>query len=55
LRLLVGTSAYGQLKPGPGTLDTLPRRGVHVEVLPTADAVERYRELDPEKTAAGCT
>jgi hypothetical protein len=48
----VGTGAYGRLKPDPGTLETLRRRGVRVEVLPTADAVERYRALDPEKTAA---
>jgi hypothetical protein len=51
-RLLVGTGAYGQLKPDPGTLETLRRRGVEVEVLPTADAVERYGELDPRTTAA---
>lgn len=50
--LLVGAGAYGQLKPDPGTLEALRRRGVDVEVLPTADAVERYRELDPQKTAA---
>lgn len=51
-RLLVGTGAYGQLRPDPSTLDALRARGVDVEVLPTADAVERYAELDPRKTAA---
>jgi hypothetical protein len=51
-RLLVGTGAYGRLTPEPSTLETLRRRGVEVEVLPTAEAVERYRDLDPRTTAA---
>jgi hypothetical protein len=51
-RLLVGTGAYGRLRPDPGTLEALRARGVEVEVLPTADAVERYGQLDPWKTAA---
>jgi hypothetical protein len=51
-RLLVGTGAYGQLQPDPGALETLRSRGVDVEVLPTAEAVRRYAELDPSKTAA---
>ena len=51
-RLLVGTGAYGQLRPDPGTLETLRARGVEVEVLPTAEAVQRYAQLDPRKTAA---
>jgi hypothetical protein len=51
-RLLVGTGAYGQLRPDPGTLETLRELGVEVEVLPTAEAVERYARLDPRKTAA---
>jgi hypothetical protein len=50
--LLVGTGAYGQLHPDPGTLETLRTRGIDVEVLPTAEAVERYGQLDPRKTAA---
>lgn len=50
--LLVGTGAYGQLRPDPGTLETLRTRGIDVEVLPTAEAVERYAQLDPRKTAA---
>jgi hypothetical protein len=50
--LLVGTGAYGQLRPDPGTLDALRARGVDVEVLPTAEAVRRYSELDPRTTAA---
>jgi hypothetical protein len=51
-RLVLGTGAYGQLKPDPDTLETLRRRGVEVEVLPTAEAVDRYGELDPQQTAA---
>jgi hypothetical protein len=51
-RLLIGTGAYGQLRPDPGALETLRARGVDVEVLPTAEAVLRYAQLDPRKTAA---
>ena len=51
-RLLVGTGAYGRLRPDPDALETLRARGVDVEVLPTEQAVERYAELDPRKTAA---
>jgi hypothetical protein len=51
-RLVVGTGAYGQLRPDPGTLETLRARGVEVESLPTAEAVRRYAQLDPRKTAA---
>ena len=42
-RLLVGTGAYGQMRPDSGALETLRARGVDVEVLPTAEAVRRYR------------
>jgi hypothetical protein len=51
-RLLVGTGAYGQMRPDPATLETLRARGIEVEVLPTADAVQRYGQLDPRRTAA---
>jgi hypothetical protein len=51
-RLLVGTGAYGQMRPDTTTLETLRARGIEVEVLPTADAVQRYGQLDPQKTAA---
>jgi hypothetical protein len=51
-RLLVGTGAYGRLTPDPRALETLRGRGIEVEVLPTAEAVERYGELDPQRTAA---
>jgi hypothetical protein len=33
-------------------VETLRARGVDVEVLPTTEAVRRYAELDPRKTAA---
>jgi hypothetical protein len=51
-RLVVGSGAYGRLRPDSGTLEALRARGVEVEVLPTAEAVARYTELDPHKTAA---
>jgi hypothetical protein len=50
--LVVGTGAYGQLRPEPETLDQLRERGIVVEALPTAEAVRRYGELDPLRTAA---
>jgi hypothetical protein len=50
--LLVGTGAYGQLRPEPETLEQLRERGIEVEALPTAEAVRRYGELDPRRTAA---
>ena len=51
-RLVVGTGAYGQMYPDPEVVDRLRQRGVEVEVLPTAEAVRRYGELDPRRTAA---
>ena len=51
-RLLVGTGAYGRLRPDPTTIETLRSRGIEVEALPTAEAVNRYAELDPRTTAA---
>ena len=51
-RLVVGTGAYGRLRPDPGTIESLRGRGIDVEVLPTAEAVDRYDELDPRTTAA---
>jgi hypothetical protein len=50
--LVVGTGAYGQLRPDPAAIEQLRERGVEVEALPTADAVRRYGELDPRRTAA---
>jgi hypothetical protein len=50
--LVVGTGAYGQLRPEPETLEQLRERGIEVEALPTGEAVRRYGELDPRQTAA---
>ena len=52
LRLVVGTGAYGQMRPDPEALEQLRQRGVEVEVVPTDEAVRRYGELDPRRTAA---
>ncbi|HYX87149.1 MAG TPA: MTH938/NDUFAF3 family protein [Gaiellales bacterium] len=51
-RLILGTGAYGQLHPDPETIRELERRGVAVEAMPTAEAVDRYGALDPAATAA---
>jgi hypothetical protein len=50
--LLVGTGAYGQMRPDPSVVEQLRERGVEVEALPTGEAVRRYGELDPRRTAA---
>ena len=51
-RLVVGTGAYGRLKPDPRTIERLRERGIEVESLPTEEAVRRYGELDAAQTAA---
>jgi hypothetical protein len=51
-QLIVGTGAYGRMRPDPATLEELRERGVEVEVLPTAEAVVRFGELDPARAAA---
>ena len=51
-RLVVGCGAQGRLRPHPSVTEALARRGVGVEALPTGEAVERYRQLDPARTAA---
>jgi hypothetical protein len=51
-RLVVGTGAYGRMRPEPEALRELGHRGVEVEALPTDEAVHRYGELDPRRTAA---
>ena len=50
--LIVGAGAYGRLSPDPGALEELRARGVDVQVMPTGEAVERYRTSDPDVTAA---
>jgi hypothetical protein len=44
-RLVVGTGAYGRMRPAAGLERDLAERGVDVEVLPTADAVDRINGL----------
>jgi hypothetical protein len=44
-RLVAGTGAYGRMRPAAGLERELAARGVTIEVLPTADAVERINEL----------
>lgn len=51
-RLVVGTGAYGRMRPDPRALEALRVRGIEVEALPTGEAVRRYGELDPRGTAA---
>jgi hypothetical protein len=51
-RLLIGTGAAGRMRPDPAVLRLLRQRGVEVEVLSTEEAVRRYGELDPARTAA---
>jgi hypothetical protein len=51
-RLVVGTGAYGRMRPEPEALRELGEKGIEVEALPTDQAVRRYGELDPRRTAA---
>jgi hypothetical protein len=51
-RLIVGCGANGRLHPHPSVVVALRERGVTMEALPTADAVRRYGQLDPARTAA---
>jgi hypothetical protein len=50
--LVVGTGAYGRLRPDSAVIEQLRERGIAVEALPTGEAVRRYGELDPRSTAA---
>jgi hypothetical protein len=51
-RLILGCGHDSRLRPPQAVLDELRARGVEVEAMPTAEAVRRYGELDPERTAA---
>jgi hypothetical protein len=51
-RLILGCGAHGRLEPPAAVLEELRKRGVEVEAMPTAEAVRRYGELDPGRTAA---
>ena len=50
-RLIVGCGASMRMRPKADLLAHLQERGIAVEVLPTAEAVRRYAELDPARTA----
>jgi hypothetical protein len=51
-RLVVGTGAFGRMRPDPATVEELRSRGIEVEALPTEEAIRRYGELDAARTAA---
>ncbi len=51
-RLVVGCGADSRMRPDARTIRALGDRGVEVEILPTAEAVRRYGDLDPSRTAA---
>jgi len=50
-RLLIGTGAEGMMSVDRELLATLESRGVLTEVMPTAEAVRLYGELDSSATA----
>jgi hypothetical protein len=50
--IVVGSGAYGRMKPDSSVIEELEGRGIKVEILPTEEAVDRYRQLDPAKAAA---
>ena len=51
-RLIVGCGMHGRLEPHPSVLEALREQGIEVEAMPTSEAVKRYDELDPARTAA---
>ena len=51
-RLIVGCGAHGRLRPNPSVLEALAERGIEVEAVPTDEAVRRYGQSDPARTAA---
>jgi hypothetical protein len=51
-RLIIGTGADGRMRPDPRTVDALRARGIDVEALPTAEAVQLYGAANPAETAA---
>ena len=51
-RLIVGCGADGRLRPHPSVIEALEGRGIEVEALKTDDAVRRYAESKPARTAA---
>jgi hypothetical protein len=51
-RLIVGCGAHGRLRPNPSVVEALAERGIEVEAVPTDEAVRRYGQSDPARTAA---
>jgi hypothetical protein len=51
-RLIVGCGADGRLHPHPSVIEALEKRGIEVEAVPTDEAVRRYEESNPARTAA---
>jgi hypothetical protein len=51
-RLVIGTGAYGRVKPDPGAVEALRTRGIEVDAVPTDEAVRLFAELDPTRSAA---
>ena len=51
-RLILGCGHDGRLEPPRAVLDELRARGVQVEAMRTGEAVRRYGESDPDRTAA---
>ncbi len=43
--LIVGTGSSGVMRIGPGVAEQLGAKGIRLEALPTAMAVERFNEL----------
>jgi hypothetical protein len=44
-RLIIGTGAFGHMRPDPGLGPELAARGVTIEMFPTAAAVDRINDL----------
>ena len=44
-RLVVGTGAWGRMRPEPDLEQALRQRAILMEAMPTADAVRRINEL----------
>jgi hypothetical protein len=51
-RLIVGCGADGRLHPHPSVIEALEQRGIEVDAVPTGEAVRRYQESNPARTAA---
>jgi hypothetical protein len=51
-QLVIGCGAHGRLEPDPSVAAQLAERGVRMEALPTAEAVERFGELERRNPAA---